>query len=123
MPEPPRPAIISHRGLCRTKPRARRIGENTIPAFAAGIAALELLGLPASIEFDVRRTRDGRLVVIHDRTRRLTADVPLLTEVLDAFASAELHVEVKDRGIAGEVKRLLLDRGLQNRAIVSSFAW
>jgi glycerophosphoryl diester phosphodiesterase len=119
----PRPAIISHRGLCRTRPRARRVGENTIPAFAAGIAALELLGFPPAIEFDVRRARDGRLVVIHDRTRRLALDVPALTDVLDAFPDAELHLEVKEPGIVREVKRLLLDRGIEDRVIVSSFAW
>jgi glycerophosphoryl diester phosphodiesterase len=123
MSEPPRPAIISHRGLCRTRPRARRSGENTLAAFAAGIAALESLGFPASIEFDVRRARDGRLVVIHDRVRWPAADVPLLTDVLDVFSAVELHVEVKEPGIAGEVKRLLLDRELERRAIVSSFAW
>jgi glycerophosphoryl diester phosphodiesterase len=118
-----RPAIISHRGLCRTRPRARRRGENTIAAFAAGIAALDSLGFPASIEFDVRRDADGRLVVIHDRVRRLGADVPLLTEVLDAFPAAELHLEVKEPGIVREVKRMLLGRGLGERVIVSSFAW
>jgi glycerophosphoryl diester phosphodiesterase len=118
-----RPAVISHRGLCRTRPRAGRRGENTLPAFAAGIAALECLGFPASIEFDVRRAGDGRLVVIHDRVRRLAPEVPLLTELLDAFPSVELHLEVKEPGIVREVKRLILDRGLEDRVIVSSFAW
>jgi glycerophosphoryl diester phosphodiesterase len=119
----PRPAIISHRGLCRTGPRARRVAENTIPAFAAGIAALESLGFPASIEFDVRRARDGRLLVIHNRVRRPGPEIPLLTDVLDAFPEAEFHLEVKEPGIVREAKRLLIERGLEDRVIVSSFAW
>src|ERR1051326_8162901 len=67
--------IISHRGLCRTGPRARRTGENTLQAFAAGLAALEGLGFPPSVEFDVRRSADGGLVVIHDATLWRTAGV------------------------------------------------
>jgi glycerophosphoryl diester phosphodiesterase len=118
-----RPAIISHRGLCRTRPRARRSGENTMPAFAAGIAALRTLGFPPSIEFDVRRARDGRLVVIHDRVRRLREDVPELNDVLDGFPDTELHLEVKEPGIVRDVKRLLLARGIGDRVIVSSFRW
>lgn len=118
-----RPAIISHRGLCRVRPRSRRVGENTLPAFAAGIAALKALGFPPSIEFDVRRARDGRLVVIHDRKRRLGAEVPLLSHVLDGFPGVELHLEIKERGIVRELKRILLARGLEDRVIVSSFRW
>jgi glycerophosphoryl diester phosphodiesterase len=117
------PAVISHRGLCRTRPRARRVGENTLAAFAAGIAALDTLGFSASIEFDVRRARDGGLVVIHDRVRTPGPDVPRLSEVLDAFPCTELHLEVKERGLVGEVKRMILERGLEERVIVSSFAW
>jgi glycerophosphoryl diester phosphodiesterase len=43
--------------------------------------------------------------------------------VLDRFADVELHLEVKEPGIVREVKRLLLARGLEDRVIVSSFAW
>ncbi|MEW5706193.1 MAG: glycerophosphodiester phosphodiesterase family protein [Actinomycetota bacterium] len=52
-----RPMIIAHRGL------SGRFPENTLRAFK------EALRLPIdAIEFDVRRTLDGRLVVIHDET-------------------------------------------------------
>jgi glycerophosphoryl diester phosphodiesterase len=134
------PAIISHRGLCRATARSRRRGENTIAAFAAGIAALKELGFPPAIELDVRRAADGGLVVIHDATLRRTTGqrgrvarctseelaalgIPQLDEVLDAFRSAEFHVEAKEPGIMGDLKKLLVGRHLERRAIVSSFHW
>lgn len=55
--------IIGHRGARNEAP------ENTIPGFAHAIK----LGLQA-VEFDVRRARDGELVVIHDATVDRTTD-------------------------------------------------
>jgi glycerophosphoryl diester phosphodiesterase len=55
--------ICAHRGLSQACP------ENTLPAFAAAIA----VG-PHEIEFDVRTTRDGVLVVCHDATVDRTTD-------------------------------------------------
>jgi len=132
------PAIISHRGLCRTRPRSRRRGENTLDAFAAGIDALVSLGIPPAIEFDVRRAADGRLVVIHDATlRRAFAvrgrvsahtagelgelGVPRLEAVLERFGAAELHLEIKERGIAAAVASTI--RSAADRIVVSSFLW
>ncbi|HLH20547.1 MAG TPA: glycerophosphodiester phosphodiesterase [Bryobacteraceae bacterium] len=134
------PAIICHRGLCRATARSRRRAENTIAAFREGIAALCELGFPPSIEFDVRRSADRRLVVIHDPTLRRTAGVrgrvsrhtaaeladfgiPLLADVLDRFSGVEFHVEIKEPGLARDVKNLILGRRLQDRTIVSSFDW
>ena len=57
-----RPLEVAHRGASAVAP------ENT---FAAFDAALELGA--DGIEFDVRLTRDGRLVVIHDPTLERTA--------------------------------------------------
>jgi len=132
--------IISHRGLCRKTARSRRRGENTLMAFDAGIAALREMGFAPSIEFDVRRAKDRRLVVIHDATLRRTTGIrgrvtrwtsaelgelgiPLFTDVLDRFPGAEFHIELKEPGLAREVKNILLGRGLEDRAIVSSFLW
>jgi glycerophosphoryl diester phosphodiesterase len=134
------PAIISHRGLCRRTARARRSGENTLAAFEAGIEALRELGFAPSIEFDVRRAADGRLVVVHDATLRRTTGmrgrvarwtsaelaelgIPPLADVLDRFPGAEFHIELKERGLAREVKNVVLGRGLEEHAIVSSFLW
>ncbi|MFC7527160.1 glycerophosphodiester phosphodiesterase [Actinoplanes sp. GCM10030250] len=48
---------VAHRGYCTVAP------ENTLPAFAAAVRSGATL-----VEFDVRVTRDGVPVVIHDRT-------------------------------------------------------
>jgi glycerophosphoryl diester phosphodiesterase len=134
------PAIISHRGLCRTTARSPRAGENTVFAFEAAIGMLAALGFPPSIEFDVRRSRDQKLVIIHDATvNRTTAGrgavsrytaaelgqfgIPQLAEVLDRFPDTEFHIELKQPGIAAEVKNMILGRRLEERTIVSSFHW
>jgi glycerophosphoryl diester phosphodiesterase len=133
-------AIISHRGLCRARPRSRRRGENTVEAFAAGLEALEALGMPPAIEFDVRRAADGRLVVIHDATLgrargvrgRVSAHsaaelaalgVPKLEEVLERFGDAELHLELKERGIAEQVAGVVRASRAGERVVASSFLW
>ncbi len=59
----PVPLIIAHRGDVKEAP------ENTIPAFHRALAA----GADG-IELDVRLTRDGRLVVFHDRYLDRTSD-------------------------------------------------
>ncbi len=132
--------IISHRGLCRRTARSRRRGENTLAAFEAGIEALREIGCAPAIEFDVRRAADGRLIVLHDATLRRTTGmrgraarwtskelaelgIPLLTDVLDGFPGAEFHIELKEEGLAREVKNVVVGRGLEGQAIVSSFLW
>lgn len=112
--------IVSHRGE-RDNVRVR---ENTIAAFDAALAA----GV-WGIEFDVRYTRDGEPVVVHDadlsrvfgidtivadttwRTlRELTSEVTHLQDFLTRFAHrAHLMLELKarDRG-AGEARLLRL---------------
>jgi glycerophosphoryl diester phosphodiesterase len=135
-----RPSIISHRGLCRAAPRARRSGENTIAAFQDGIAALADLGFPPAIEFDVRQAADREVVVIHDAglrralglrgwvRRSTSADlaelgVPRLADVLRRFPRAQCHIEVKERGIAGRVLEAVRSAGCLDSAVVSSFLW
>jgi glycerophosphoryl diester phosphodiesterase len=99
------------------------------------------------LEFDVRRCGDGQIVVIHDDTIDRTTNgrgrvgtlrydelknfdagfgepVPLLTDVLDRFGSqCLLNIEIKDSGIADDVKKLVLERRLEGRVIVSAFEW
>lgn len=53
---------VAHRGLLRHAP------ENTLPAFAA------CLELGAGFELDIRTTKDGHLVVIHDDTVERTTN-------------------------------------------------
>jgi len=53
---PVRPTVIGHRGLVQSAP------ENTLAGFRA------CLGLRVGFEWDVRRTKDGQLVCLHDET-------------------------------------------------------
>ena len=58
-----RPLVIGHRGYCRLAP------ENTIPAFELALDAGADL-----IELDCRTSKDGVLIVIHDRELDRTTD-------------------------------------------------
>jgi glycerophosphoryl diester phosphodiesterase len=124
--------IFGHRGA----PGYPRRGENTIASFKKA-----LVSGAAGIEFDVRRCGDGRLVVIHDDTIDRTTkgrgrvrdfsyeilrqfEIPLLTDVLEEFGpQCVLNIEIKEPGIASDVKRSVLDRRLEQQVIVSSFEW
>jgi glycerophosphoryl diester phosphodiesterase len=68
------PLVIAHRGASWDEP------ENTLTAFRKAIE----LGADF-VEFDVHATRDGRLVVVHDRPRPTRA-YPTLEEVLELTA-------------------------------------
>jgi glycerophosphoryl diester phosphodiesterase len=68
------PLVIAHRGASWDEP------ENTLPAFRRAIE----LGADY-VEFDVHATRDGRLVVGHDRPRA-SQMYPTLEEVLELTA-------------------------------------
>jgi len=120
MPSRSRPAVIAHRGDCAAA------HENTIEAFRDAIAA----GADG-IEFDVRRTADGALVVHHDNTigqsllarvdyptgqalaEALGYTLPLLSDVLaETRGRIQLDVELKEGGYEEEVVALLEDAGL-----------
>jgi glycerophosphoryl diester phosphodiesterase len=130
--------IFGHRGA----PGFPRQAENTGMSFRKALASGA-----TGIEFDIRRCGDGRLIVIHDETVDRTTDgrgrvrdlsyeqllrfdagsgesIPLLTDTLDEFGSqCILNIELKDPGIASDVKRLVLERRLEQRVIVSAFDW
>ena len=73
--------VTAHRGNSGEHP------ENTIPAFASGIE----VGADW-LELDIFRTKDGRLVVIHDRTTKRVGDKNLL--VADSTYEQLLTVDV-----------------------------
>jgi glycerophosphoryl diester phosphodiesterase len=123
--------VIAHRGAWwPAAPDAP--AENTLEAFEAAIA----LGADM-IELDVRRTRDGRLVVFHDarvktvptaslrydalRTKGTKSRPPLLQDVLaltkDRIA---LNLEIKEAGYVDDTIALLRPFGLE-RCLLSSF--
>ena len=123
------PLVFAHRGGSALAP------ENTLAAFANGLA----LGADG-IELDVHLSRDGAVVVHHDRTLDRTtslrgelrertadelrrADVPGLPEVLRAHRDARVIVELKvnspemAQGVVDAVRRA----GAVDRVCVGSF--
>jgi glycerophosphoryl diester phosphodiesterase len=108
-----RPLVFAHRGGAALAP------ENPLDAFRNGVA----LGADG-IELDVRRSRDGRIVVHHDETLDRTttlrgpvaaytadelarAGVPELRTVLHACPDVRVIVEIKDS--SPEVGRAVVD--------------
>lgn len=102
--------IVAHRGCLRTEP------ENTFRSFQRAVD----LGVDM-IELDVHLSRDGEMVVMHDKTVTRTTDgegaiadlawseiaaldagegesVPLLPEVLERFPSMAFQIEIKGAG-------------------------
>jgi glycerophosphoryl diester phosphodiesterase len=125
---------IGHRGARAYEP------ENTLRSFKK---ALEI-GADA-VEFDVRKTKDNHLVVIHDtdvkRTtngKGLVADltlkeikdlstekaekIPTLEEVLDFMdAKAKMLIELKEAGYEDKILSLITARKLRKNVIIVSF--
>lgn len=101
------PAIVAHRGDSAHHP------ENTLAAFAAAADA----GADV-VEFDVRRSRDGNLVVIHDpkiapgsiapvaeltlaQIKALEPEIPTLDEALELLRG-RVALEVEIKNVPGE---------------------
>lgn len=92
------PVVVAHRGA------SAHVPENTLRAFEAAVEA----GVDV-VEFDVRQSADGELVVIHDpialtleEIRRLRPEIPTLDETLESLRGrAALEVEIKN--VPGEV--------------------
>ncbi len=128
--------ILGHRGFA-----SRQMTENTLPAFRRSLE----LGAQG-IEFDVRLSRDGELVIVHDPTlSRIAGDGHAVHELTAAelskvhlrhggsigtlldvtstiHAPAQLDIEVKDVDAAELlVRKLQTSQGLRERTIVSSF--
>jgi glycerophosphoryl diester phosphodiesterase len=130
--------IFGHRGAPGHPP----YGENTIASFQKALDC----GADG-VELDVRRCRDGHIVVIHDDTINRTTNgkgrvaelsyeelsrfdagfgerIPLLSHVLDRFgARCVLNIELKDIGLGNDLKKLLLSKRLERHVIISSFDW
>ena len=125
----PRPLVFAHRGGSALAP------ENTLAAFANGLA----LGADG-IELDVHLSRDGVVVVHHDRTLDRTtnlrgaladrtadelsrADVPSLAEVLRAHRDVRVIVELKVNSaeMAVAVVDVVRAASAIDRACVGSF--
>jgi glycerophosphoryl diester phosphodiesterase len=121
-----RPLVVAHRGAWGESP------QNSLPALEAAIAAgCEM------VELDVRRTRDGRLIAVHDarirgtpvaaldhdelRARLAPGQAPLVSDMIAcAGGRIGLDIELKEHGYGDRVAALLagLDPGTY---VVTSF--
>ena len=125
---------IGHRGARAYAP------ENTIASFRK---ALEI-GVDA-VELDVRRTRDDKLLVIHDEDVKRTTNgeglvceltleqikgfqaeggekIPTLEEALDFLdKKVKVFVELKEKGTEEQVLEIVRTRGLEKNVVIISF--
>jgi glycerophosphoryl diester phosphodiesterase len=118
--------LFAHRGYHAEAP------ENSLAAFAAAVR----LGVDG-IETDVRLSRDGLPVIIHDRVttrqhpvagltrREIEADVghpvPILAEILDAFPDVLWNIEIKTPEAWPAAARTLAQFQRTRRLLVTSF--
>jgi glycerophosphoryl diester phosphodiesterase len=113
--------IICHRGVHYTEK------ENTLPAFQQ---SLKFDGA----ELDVRRTKDGKIVVSHDATLSRVYNVnvrvkninykeikftPLLSEALKILKTKLVMIEIKEEGIEEKVLKEVKKSKAENVMIIS----
>jgi glycerophosphoryl diester phosphodiesterase len=125
---------IGHRGAPAYEP------ENTLRSFGKAVE----MGVDA-VELDVRKTKDGRIVVVHDaevdRTtdgegrvseltleeiKQLTAEkgekIPTLEEALDFLnGKVKILIELKETGLEKDVLNLIHQKGLDKNVVIVSF--
>ena len=102
--------IVAHRGASREAP------ENTLAAFDKAIE----IGAEM-IEFDVRRSSDGRLVISHNRVRKTTL-LPTLEDALRLTKGRiRLDVELKEPGCERDAIGLLLQHFPLSDFCITSF--
>lgn len=128
--------FLDHPGLIPFAHRGNAAGnvENTMAAFRAVVD----LGY-RYVETDVRTTRDGQLVVFHDRTLERIAGVdravgslpyadlerfavPRLTDVLEAFPDTRFNVDMKDWPAVEALATVLETTRSTDRLCVASFS-
>ncbi len=118
--------LLAHRGYHAD------VAENTMAAFAAAVA----LGVDG-IETDVRLSRDGLPVIIHDRVtpfRRAVAGltrnelerdvghaVPVLEDILDAFRDVLWNIEIKNPEALPAALPVLKAYQSRRRLLLTSF--
>jgi glycerophosphoryl diester phosphodiesterase len=95
---PPRPMLVAHRGASSSQP------EHTLAAYEAAIAS----GADA-LECDVRLTRDGHLVCVHDRTVNRTSDGRGVVSELDLSSLEGLNFSSWHGDLPTSADQLLSD--------------
>lgn len=128
--------VFGHRG----SPGNPRFAENTPTSFRKALSQGA-----AGLEFDVRRSLDRTIVVIHDATIDRTTNqkgriadlpystlsqfdagfgdhIPRLSDVLEEFGSrCMLNIELKEADLAHDVARMVLEAHLTPRVVISAF--
>lgn len=104
-----RPLICAHRGA------SAELEDNSVAAFEAAIAAGADL-----VETDIRRGRDGRLVLSHDPLGADEDPIPLATLLDLAGGRVGLDLELKEPGLEADLLALLAPE-LRPGLIVTSF--
>jgi len=128
--------VVGHRGAPMQAP------ENTLLSFKRAID----IGVDW-IEFDLRESKDGVLVVIHDATVDRTTNgkgkvcdmtfeelekldagdgqkIPSLQQVIDlAKGRVKMDMEIKENGIEGDVVDTIEKNGIADQCMVSSFIY
>lgn len=130
---------IGHRG----RPGNPRYGENTILSFDLAFRAGA-----NGIEYDVRTTKDGQLVIMHDSTLNRTTNgtggvsdytykelcdfdagygerIPLFEDILYRYHERGFqNIEIKDARIGKEIREVLSGiEGIERNVLVSAFEW
>jgi glycerophosphoryl diester phosphodiesterase len=121
------PLVVAHRGAWSAAP------QNSLAALEGAIE----LGCDM-VELDIRRTRDGRLVAVHEpriqgtkvgtldhaqlRARLGPGQAPSLAEVLEhAAGRIKLDIELKEDGYVGEVTRTVGEHLAPEAYVMTSF--
>ncbi|MBN2157475.1 MAG: glycerophosphodiester phosphodiesterase [Candidatus Lokiarchaeota archaeon] len=126
--------VIAHRGACYEAPG------NTLLAFEKAVEAGAEM-----IEFDVHKTSDNHIVVIHDKTTKRTSEIninvhnstlqevkeiplkqdlriPTLEEVFKKFkGKLYFQIEIKQREIAPLILSLIDQYDVHDQCLISSF--
>lgn len=95
---PSRPLVVAHRGASSV------VAEHTLAAYEAAVAA----GADA-LECDVRLTRDGHLVCVHDRTVNRTSDGRGVVSELDLRTLGEMDFSSWRGELPASADQLLSD--------------
>lgn len=112
--------VIAHRGAWFNGDKAKdTIYQNTIQAFKDA----DDLDLDA-VEADIRKCSCGKLLLSHDKfegcaCKRLTSP----EEILPLGEWMDLHLEIKENGLAKDILKLTLPLRHEQAMIYSSFKW
>ena len=104
--EGPTTGSFLHNGVTAHRGNSGEHPENTIPAFKSGIE----IGADW-IELDIFRSKDGKIVVIHDQTTERVGDKNLLVFAFAVFVFSSSEVDARDYEFDGKISRPVLEDG------------